>query len=56
MLGDLREYFNKKIGNIKIGIKNIKNQPEIRNTITEKKNLLKGINSRLDKVAENTQT
>ena len=57
MLNELRgridrfsQNFNKEIGNIKINIKNKKNQSKVENTIIEIKNTLIGNNSRLDEV------
>ena len=67
MLNDLSENLTKEIGNIKMETENIiKNQSEMKYTITEIKNTLEGINSILDevenqisnledKVAENSQ-
>ena len=49
---ELRDNFNKEIGNTKLEIENMKkNQQEMKNILTEMKNNLQGINSRVE--AEN---
>ena len=49
MLNELSDNFNKEIVSTEKEIDNIKkNQSETKTTITETKNILKGINSRLD--------
>lgn len=49
MLKNFSENFNKEIRNI-METENTKNPSEMKNAITERKNTLQGINSRVDEV------
>ena len=51
MLSDLSENFNKKIRNMKMVIENMKNQSEMKTTIT-KMNTLGGIKNKLDEAED----